>query len=351
QYNIFGYTWDSTKYVEQIIDNRAEPSISAAYANQLPYPNIAIAYGGGSGLYYTLYDTSYDKWTIKIIEVGPGVGKDISLQIDINGNPHISYTDSYKQCLKYCYYYDSTWYIQTIDNGPEVGRFSNLQLDQNQYPHIAYYDAKNGALKYIYFNGNKWNKEVIDIEDKKMLGLYISFKMDKIGNRHISYYNATDHYLKYAYSSGLNWQIEVVDTTGITGLYTSLSFDNKNNPNIIYNSNGMLKYTYKDISGDWIYEVIDNTFGSGASRSKLILDEENNKKHVFYFVNKYSSIILKYACYINGKWEIKLVKNYGGLYYYYFSDFDVTSDINNELWLFSYYYGVRSLGPDISSIK
>ncbi|MBI5207667.1 MAG: hypothetical protein HY934_07745 [Candidatus Firestonebacteria bacterium] len=334
--NIFASSWKETKYIEQVLDSTTESNISAAYSVGLPYPNIAFAYGGNTGLYYQYYDTALNEWKTNIIEKGENIGKHVSLQINSQGKPYICYFDENRQCLKYAYY-DSIWNIRTLDEDPEAGRFSVMQLDKFQNPHISYYDAKKGELKYIYYNGTDWKKEIIDKAPYKMLGLYIGFKIDKENNRHISYYDATDDDLKYAYYDGYNWKIEIVDTTGITGLYTSLTLDKNNQPHMSYYSNGKLKYAYKDY-WQWKQEIVDSTSGAGMYRSRIIVDDENTK-HIFYYINEYDYNLvinrkIKYAYYKDGIWNFINIKS--RIFYEYNNnlDFDVIEDTNNELWLF-----------------
>ncbi len=331
-------TWKASKYIDETIDFTGEPCISSAYSLSLPYPGVTIAYGGRTGIYYASYDTTKNIWEIKTIEEGEGIGNDISLQIDSYGKPHISYTDQNKKSLKYAYLNNNGWNIQTLDEGNGIGRFCGLQLDIDQYPHIAYYDSNNGALKYIAFNGNEWKKEIIDKPAQKMVGMYLSFKIDKYNNRHISYYDATDDDLKYAYFDGYYWYKEVVDSTGITGLYTNLTLDEDNQPHISYYSNGVLKYANKDY-WRWKYKIIDNNFGSGMYKSRIILDEQGNK-HIFYYVNgeqftDYPQIYgtIKHAYFKNEEWYIEDIKDMIG-YLFDGLDFDINQDINGEICFF-----------------
>ncbi|MBI5417583.1 hypothetical protein HZA55_06510 [Candidatus Poribacteria bacterium] len=334
--NLYAASWQATKYADQLIDTRDEFSISAAsYNPALPYPGMGVAYGGNTGLYYSYYDTSKSNWNITSVDTGDSIGRDVSLQIDIDGNPHISYINWNEQFLKYAYKDNEGWHIQILDKDPMVGRFSKLQLDKNKYPHIAYYDAKNGALKYMFFNGSLWKKEIIDIHDEKMVGLYISFKIDKSDNRHISYFDATDDDLKYAYYNGTNWQIEVVDSTDITGLYTYLALDKNNKPYISYYGNGVLKLAYKNELGNWKIEMVDRTFGAGMYISKIIIDEDFTK-HLFYFNNESSQTI--YAYKKQNLWNYTTITTS--------NNFDMVLDLNNEIRMFYRSGGIRLLGPE-----
>ncbi|MBI5208208.1 MAG: hypothetical protein HY934_10555, partial [Candidatus Firestonebacteria bacterium] len=179
--NIHAYTWENTKYSEHLVSGYNTQlfsiSLSATSSTKVPFPNISFAFGGLGGIYYAYYDSSQRSWKVETIEQEKGVGHDISLEIDMNGIPHVSYTNWYKQNLKYAYFDSSSgWKVMTLDDNPENGRFSVIQIDNYNNPHIAYYDAKDGVLKYIYSDGTTRKREIIDKITIKMVGFYNSFK-------------------------------------------------------------------------------------------------------------------------------------------------------------------------------
>ncbi len=350
----YAATWEYKPYTEETIDNNFDnKSLSVIYNKNLKnFPYIAFAYGGTAGLYYAVFDTSISTWNKKAVKnsksINGEIGSDISLAIDVSGSPHISYSDPDKRILKYAYY-NTDWIVETLDSSIDVGRYSCIQLENNQYPHIAYYDDINGALKYIYSNGAGWKRETIDIADKKMAGLYISFKIDKENKRHICYYDATDDNLKYAYYNGETWKIETVDSAGITGLYANLSLDKYNKPCICYYGNGNLKYAYKNDENNWSVETVDPIFSSGMYKTSMFIDEANNK-YIFYFVQELDPRQIRYAkLTADGRWEINIIKQLN--IYPQFPgdiDFDIVTDINNEFWFIYSYAGIRFMGPKIN---
>ena len=57
------------------------------------------------------------------------VGRDTSLALDGGGYPHISYSDSTIEDLKYAYRDASGWHLETVDSEGDVGQYTSLALD------------------------------------------------------------------------------------------------------------------------------------------------------------------------------------------------------------------------------
>lgn len=130
-------------------------------------------------------------------------GAEISLRVDVNGEPHISYYDGLQQNLKYAYRDDSGWHIETVDVDEKTGLSSSLQLDLYGNPHIAYSylpSANNNDLdlRYAYRGAVGWIVETVDEEG--FVGIAPSLAMDRNGNPSIGYaaIENEDHYLKLA---------------------------------------------------------------------------------------------------------------------------------------------------------
>jgi hypothetical protein len=204
-----------------------------------------VFYGSGN-LKYAAYNTS--GWSITTVDIIGDVGKESSLVLDADGNPHISYLDSTIMNdgnLKYAFYNGSGWEIETIDSDGDVGWDTSLALDVNGSPHISYSDWTNADnLKYAFHNATGWHTETIDREGS--VGAGNSLALDASGNPHISYYDWTHRSLKYAFHNATGWHNETVAAAGTVGGYTSLALDASGNPRISYytglSTGGDLKY-------------------------------------------------------------------------------------------------------------
>ena len=118
-----------------------------------------------------------------------------------------------------------TWDINTIDSNGFVGKETSIALDANDNPHISYVDSSNLALKYAAFNGSTWDIETIDGTGELGSITDISIAIDAEGHPHISYHDDTNDYLKYAAFNGSIWDINTIDSTGIVGWDTSIALD------------------------------------------------------------------------------------------------------------------------------
>lgn len=187
-----------------------------------------------------------DVWHIETAD-GSG-GSEISLALDGNGFPHLSYVRG--GTLLHAYRDVPGWTIETVDSDGGA-RYTSLALDGEGYPHISYYDSDADDLRYAYQDSGGWHLEVVD--DWGNVGQHSSLALDEAGHPHISYYDGgyvnppvvefrLD--LKYARWDGAAWHIETVDSDGDVGYYSSLALDSAGYPHIGYHdtSHRDLKY-------------------------------------------------------------------------------------------------------------
>ena len=216
--------WTRTEWNIQTVDAAGGFTSIAMDVND--YPHISYyAVQNGNDLKYASWTGS--SWSIQTIDSNAYVGEFTSLKLDSSGNPHISYWDFGKnftnEDLKVASYDSTGWNIQTVDSVGEVGKFSSLDLDKEGNTHISYYDSGNGDLKYAVSTGSSWNIQVVDSNGD--VGTDTSLALDSNGNPHISYTDNTNHVLKYASSDGSSWNIVSLRSAGYVGEYTSLPND------------------------------------------------------------------------------------------------------------------------------
>ncbi len=267
-----------------------------------------IAYYSDGKLKYA-YRGPYTGWYIETVDSVDGGY--ISLALDSQGRPHISYIDYYFESgdkLKYAYYDGSKWHIESLDNVNYItGKFTSLALDYNDYPHISYYS--DNALKYAYYDGERWHIETVD----RAKGMYyISSILDAANYPHISYYDWSWRELKYAYYDGSRWHIETVDKeTDIH--YILLTLNSHGFPYIFYYDKNQLKCAYRILPGVWNIETVDKVYWSDSYVISLVLDSFD-RFHISY----YSMGKLKYAVGFPNSWSVKTLVD-GVRYGYYTS--------------------------------
>ena len=240
---------------------------------------LAYLYSNGSG--WSREDIEYD------------ITPEPSLRIDEYGNPHIAYLS--RQLwedfadVKYAFRANGTWNIETIaDSGPPtfpLGPRVSLALDSENLPHVSYLDGYENVLKYANLSKGSWIHQVVD--DHGMVGWHNSIALDSDDRPHISYFDKTNHTVKYAHWDGLRWVTEIVDYPGVHGGFTSLAIDAKDVPNLVYlnrsgptESQSVMFASRK--KGTWHIEVIDSPgYLPGWTSPSLALDSYGNP-HVSY---------------------------------------------------------------------
>lgn len=101
------------------------------------------------------------EWKIQIVDEEILGGSGAHLKLDNKGNPHIVYIgvshSGFPGCweVKYACWTDAGWKIETVDT-QKIGWSScmfwdvSLALDKENMPHISYYDFNKYNLKYAY---------------------------------------------------------------------------------------------------------------------------------------------------------------------------------------------------------
>jgi len=169
------------------------------------------------------------------------------LDMDSGNYPHIFYrTRIGVAFIIYSYKDGSGWHTETVDISGSTADYLSIALDSNDRPHVSYYDNANKDLKYAYRDGTGWHLETVDSAGD--VGMYNAIGVDSQDRPHISYYDETNGDLKYARREGSAWQIAIVDGEGTVGLGTSLDIDSQDRPHILYRdeTNAVLKYAQAD---------------------------------------------------------------------------------------------------------
>ncbi len=216
--------------------------------------------------YYTYWDEFGQHDLLFGVEIGPDPGPPLSLALDSDNHPHISFNSLWAYM-----FWDGVEWHRDIDPHP-----GDIAVDEGGTPHIVVFYSP--PLTYYVKKGGEWSEEVIDPEVKIR---FSSIVIDQQGNPHVSYYDTYEEDLRYAYRDGNIWHVEVVDTEGDVGRYSSLALDSNGLPHIAYNDKTEedLVYTYW-YGGEWHREVVDSV-GYRFLGTSLILDEYD-RPHISY---------------------------------------------------------------------
>lgn len=268
-------------------------------------------------------------WLIETVDTTDSCfGMDISLALNSEGRPHISYYDSNLTALKYAYRTTNGWVQSTVDNSSDVGRHSSLGLDAAGFPHIAYRDMKNNDLKLAEWDGSNWMVSTIGADD---YGWEPSLKMDTDGHTHIAYLGyssvAGSQTPKYTYFTGTDWEFSVIEEVfGYGGI--SLALDSLDHPHVSYHTLGELRTAV--ISGtQWLTATVDSKMLSGdyvGLYNSITLDRQD-RAHISYalYGQNFSPPFpndLKYAQQTQTGWEFALPDTTGEVGFFSSIDLD-----------------------------
>jgi len=290
---LIGSTWQI-----ETVDNSGDVGWSTSLAlDSDDHPYISYYEYKWGSLKYAYYDGT--AWHVETVEgYGGRFGEFSSLALDAAGHPHIAYTNTGTGWgeLKYAYHDGSAWHKETVDDGDggDVGAYLSLALDENDHPHISYRDRDNETLKYAHHDGSQWHIETVDANGN--VGYHTSLALDSIGHPHISYQDKDNKALNYASYDGTEWHIERVDNHLWAGEYTSLALDSDGRPHIGYYGDVCLleceyslRYAYYDGS-TWHKEYVDT--GARFTNTSLALDARD-QPHISYYDPENND--LKYA--------------------------------------------------------
>ncbi len=231
-----------------------------------------------------------------------------SIELDGDGNPHISFYNGMTDDLKYTTFDGADWQTSAVDTAGNVGRFSDLVLDPTSpyTPQLSYYDDSLACLKYAQLSEAGWLVTVVD-DSTDYVGQYTGIALDAAGNPSISYYAGTLYsgFLKYAWFDGSAWYSQTVDNSSpAAGKYTSLVINGANVPLISYSTGTSnsddLKYAWFD--GTWYSHTVD--IGGGAYTSIGFEPTAPYTTHISYYDGYHR---LKHAKGTGTTWQNEIV--------------------------------------------
>lgn len=238
-----------------------------------------MVYGGEYLFHAYLTDDGY--WEKEIVDPTQGVGSGATLALDTGDRPHIIYlgTEGYRYA-----YFDGTEY--QIEDLPStinslVGDMTNISIDvdSDNRPHISFIDSSSeiSTLMYAFRDESIWQITPITSQNSDRSELVL----DKLGRPHIV--TADDEGIIYAQYDGSNWEIERVPAVGWSA---SMALDSNDNPHIAVGP-GMIEYLHKNDSG-WQLEVVDEydydyDFCPVVGVKPSIAVDDLDRPHITYF--------------------------------------------------------------------
>lgn len=229
---------------------------------------------------------------------GTGGSIDLSLALDANDTPVISYYFANNQDLRVVRCGDpvcTTHVMNTLDSAGNVGKYSSLQLAANGNPIISYYDGTNRDLKLVHCGDltctPAGNTRRVVVGSDSDVGAFSSMVLDNSGNPIISYYQDgfTLENLSLVHcgdpTCAANNIGTDVDLFGNTGLYTSIARNSAGYPVISYQGDqGGITNTLKlAVCGDVncttkTLRTIDNSTSSIGLATSLALSPNDNPR-------------------------------------------------------------------------
>ncbi|MCP4689532.1 MAG: DNRLRE domain-containing protein, partial [Desulfobacterales bacterium] len=233
-------------------------------------------------------------WKISTIDSDGRTGRCISLSLDKDQQPGISYsTEELPQKIKFARLRDGVWSTETITtcNGGNLGTSS--AFDSRSFPRVVFddYRTRHG---YSEWNGASWETHVFSTLPS--LG---DLQIDGSDQAHIAWYAGSS--LEYRVWDGSNWRAEIVDSSGDVGYSARLVLDDDGRKYISYAQWGhRLKFAVFD-GASWSVEFVDASIANANNHHPTVLDNDGNP--VILYLDGDQSVQL--ATRIDGQWQFK----------------------------------------------
>lgn len=97
-------------------------------------------------------DLSVSNWTFTTVDTGVNVGVAVSMILDRNNNPVISYGDVAANDLKFAQFNGTSWVITTYSSTDSLGRYTDIVKDSQGRLSVAFYNLTNTSLEIVHLD-------------------------------------------------------------------------------------------------------------------------------------------------------------------------------------------------------
>lgn len=223
------------------------------------HPHIVYLDGIGDSIKYAWYDGA--TWHFSSTASGE-MPRYFTMVLDANEHPHVAYYSPSQQAIKYAFWDGAAWTQQNVDAiglvDSQSFRSVSIAVDNQNRPHISYFHEAAHHLKYAFWDGAAWQTQWVDTQGVR--GKVSSLALDANGYPRIAYRDSTNDRLRYVAWDGSRWHYESIDWAGNVGWYPSLVISSDGSSRVAYRDihAGNLRYAYRDAQG-WHHQTVDGT--------------------------------------------------------------------------------------------
>ena len=290
-------------------------------SNDVPhfaYENVNVPGSVNKGVSYSTLNVTatletgvrvWDTQTVATIGGGDAsnaFGEGISLTLDSNDLPHLSYRNNSK--IQYSYFDGNNWSHEILSDslGSSI---SSIKTDSTDNPHIIY--RKNNFLKYVFWNGTGWTTMSVGPQGNTWHALDMDLALSDSDTPHICYWKSASSNMgkiAYAYYSGTDWVINnnvisdgLPSLSAVSGRYCDIEVDHLGKPHIAHDyHNGKLAFSKMNSTGDWNGWVI--TENQDVKHISLALDSLE-LPHISAYSGMQNDMI--YSWYDGEEWKLR----------------------------------------------
>src|SRR5262249_30092431 len=129
---------------------------------------------------------------------------------DSSGNFDFAWYDSTARMLLYSSQTpDGTWAPTTAiyPGTADGGKYLSLAIDSNGQPGVSFFDAAVTGVRYAHLSGGVWTTQAVDITSGVIVGHYTSLAFNSSNAAAIAYYDTTNGHPKYAKQASGSWNV------------------------------------------------------------------------------------------------------------------------------------------------